>query len=135
VKNVVVVALAGNRYAIELRWVREIITLTHVTRVPGSSGLISGVANWRGAIVPVLGIGEGAPAGSGRAGSSAVLVEVDGVCGALAIDSVDMVATLPSAPDGRRLTAPNGQPIPLVHPPELFRRASAASPDRTEQAK
>ena len=32
--NVIVFALAGARYAAELRWVREVITLGFVTEVP-----------------------------------------------------------------------------------------------------
>jgi purine-binding chemotaxis protein CheW len=51
---VVTFALAGERYAIEARWVREITRFVDFTPVPGSAGFLVGVTNLRGEIVAVF---------------------------------------------------------------------------------
>ena len=134
-KNVIVVALGGARYAIELRWVREIFTLGPITPVPKTPPEIAGVVNFRGAIVPVLSLAR--LAGSGhtptvpRATDGAVLVEVEGVHAAIAMDNVDAVCTLedaPSEPDESLLQPAlldaHGHRVRLLSPPELIKAAA-----------
>lgn len=49
-----VLQLAGERYAIELRWIREVARLTDHTPVPGTPDYIVGLTNLRGEIVAVV---------------------------------------------------------------------------------
>ena len=48
-KNVLVFSLGGKHYALELRWVREVMTLGHISPVPNAPEQIVGVTNCRGA--------------------------------------------------------------------------------------
>src|SRR5688572_7803523 len=85
-KNVLVFALGGARWAAELRYVREVITLGFVTTVPTAPPGIAGVFNLRGAITPVLDLGPllGRPGHAPpRQGDGALLFDVDGVTAAL----------------------------------------------------
>lgn len=120
-KNVIIVSSSGARYAFELRWVREVVSLGHVTRVPGAPPHIAGVVNVHGSITPVLevaafgALGEptgersrtsgasGVSAGSGsggrpgtapQRGDGAVLVEVEDMVAAIRMDAVDEVSTV-----------------------------------------
>jgi purine-binding chemotaxis protein CheW len=135
-KNVIVVALDGARYAIELRWVREVTTLGHITPVPRSPDVIDGVFNFRGAVVPVVRVPHSTGSGQAslesargaRPGDAAVLVEVEGARVALRIDNVHSVSTLADAPDGLGLADPvGGGSVPLLDPPAIIRAAIAAS--------
>jgi purine-binding chemotaxis protein CheW len=102
-KNVIVFALGGERFALELRWVREIFALGPITPVPTAPAAIVGAVNFRGQIVPVL---RAAPmlaaievratgtARAPRVGDAAVLLDVDGMRAALVVDRIDEVTTL-----------------------------------------
>ena len=128
IRNVIVFALGAARYAVELRWVREVVTLGHVTPVPRGPHAVLGVVNVRGAIVPVLDLeavlgrrGSGAPA---HEGEPAILLEVEGLTLALRLTSVIEVATLrPTEGAEDTLVGTSGAPVPLVQPPELVARA------------
>jgi chemotaxis signal transduction protein len=50
----VLLRLGGSRYAVAMADVAEVTAVPTVTRVPGSPGWLSGVANWRGRMLPVL---------------------------------------------------------------------------------
>lgn len=123
-RNVIVVTLGGRRCALELRWVREVVSLGFVTTVPTAPAALSGVCNLHGAILPVLdavgllGDGAGPPA---RQGDSAVVVEADGVLCALRVDQVDQVASLREA-DGGVVDA-GGRVLRLLEPGRLIRAA------------
>jgi chemotaxis signal transduction protein len=146
-KNVIVFALGGERYAAELRWVREVITLGFVTAVPTAPLVIGGVVNLHGAITPLIDLhallaetGD-APTGDeptgdepevlsggprARQGDGALLLEVDGTTAALPVDNVDAVATLNPTPDGSAVLDGRGRFVPLIDPPALLQRALAA---------
>jgi len=136
VKNVIVFALGGARYAVELRWVREVVTLGFVTPVPTAPAAIGGLANLRGAVTPVidvrpaLGIAvpsrgdDDTPARGPRKGDSAVVLDVDGVVAALWMSNVEQVATLREAGPGEVADA-KGRAIPLLDAPEVARRVRA----------
>jgi len=127
-KNVIVFAHGAARYAIELRWVREVSTLGHITPVPRSQEEIAGVVNFHGAIVPVLKIASLDGDRPARTGDAAVLIEVEGARAAIRIDNVHSVCTLDDAEDGLGLANPaGGDSIPLLDPPALIRDAIAAS--------
>jgi purine-binding chemotaxis protein CheW len=46
--------LASERYAIELRWIREVVRLTDYTPIPGTPDYLVGLTNLRGEIVAVV---------------------------------------------------------------------------------
>jgi len=123
-RNVIIVTIGGARYAVELRWVREVVSLGFVTNVPTAPVALGGVCNLHGAILPVLDVGSllgGAAARPSRQGDSALVVEVEDVVCALRVDQVDHVASLPEA-RGEVMDAA-GRPLVLLEPGRLIRRA------------
>jgi chemotaxis signal transduction protein len=127
-KNVLVFALGGMRWAAELRYVREVISLGFVTTVPTAPPGISGVFNLRGAITPVIDLGPlvgRPPHPPPRQGEGALLLDVDGATAALRVDNVDEISTLPAVDDGVR--DGRGRVVPLVDPRQLLRRALHAA--------
>lgn len=127
-KNVLVFALGGTRWAAELRYVREVISLGFVTTVPTAPPGISGVFNLRGAITPVIDLGPlvgRPPHPPPRQGEGALLLDVDGATAALRVDNVDEISTLPAVDDGVR--DGRGRIVPLVDPRQLLRRALHAA--------
>ena len=123
-RNVIIFTVGGARYAIELRWVREVVTLGFVTNVPSAPPALGGVCNLHGQILPVLDVGvlletvAGLPA---RQGDGALVVEAEGLMCALRVDQVDHVASL-HASEGEVIDA-NGKPLMLLDPGRLIRRA------------
>jgi chemotaxis signal transduction protein len=123
-RNVIIVTIGGARYAVELRWVREVVSLGFVTNVPTAPPALGGVCNLHGAILPVLDVGVllgGAAARPARQGDSALVVEVEAVVCALRVDQVDHVASLPES-RGEVMDAA-GRPLVLLDPGRLIRRA------------
>ena len=59
-RNVIVFTIGGVRYALELRWVREVVSLGFVTGVPTAPAALSGVCNLHGTILPVLDVAASA---------------------------------------------------------------------------
>ncbi len=134
-KNVIVFAIGGAHYAVELRWVREVITLGFVTPVPGAPGAIIGVVNCHGQVTPVVSLpialgkpeversGEGeAPAKSPRKGAGAVVIEVEGATIAIHMSNVEEVSTLTEGDRPAVLTDSFGREVPLIDCPELLRQ-------------
>jgi chemotaxis signal transduction protein len=134
-KNVIVFAVGQDRYAVELRWVREVFTLGSVTPVAHAPDAVAGVVNYRGAIVPVLDLTIllGGSAGATRAvahgGEGAILIEVEEVRAALRVTTVVEVSTLraPRRSAGGGLTDSSGRSVLLIDPPALLARAQAAA--------
>ena len=91
-----VAALAGHRFAVEVRYAREVVELEEYTIVPLAPSHLLGVANLRGAIVPLvdvrplLGL---VPVEPGRE-IRALLTEVDGLQVGFLIDEVLRLAPL-----------------------------------------
>lgn len=56
-RQVLTFTCAGERFAIDIQSVRQITPASGLTRVPGSRPEVAGIANLRGAIVPVLNLG------------------------------------------------------------------------------
>jgi purine-binding chemotaxis protein CheW len=123
-RNVIIFTIGGGRYAIELRWIREVVSLGFVTNVPTAPPALGGVCNLHGQILPVLDVGvlldsvAGLPA---RQGDGALVVEAEGLMCALRVDQVDHVASLHEA-DGEVIDA-SGRPLALLDPGRLIRRA------------
>jgi chemotaxis signal transduction protein len=133
-KNVIVFTLGGQRHAVELRWVREVVTLGWVTPVPNAPPAVAGVVNYHGAIVPVIDVAvlAGAAPGPARAhpGEGAVVLEVEDTRAALRVGAVDEVTTLPVDGAGRMHDS-RGRPVALLDPPALVTtlRAAAGVPE------
>jgi purine-binding chemotaxis protein CheW len=117
-KNVLVLSMGGERSAVELRWVREIFSLAALTPVPTAPPVIAGVVNFKGSIVPVLYGGAARPL---RPGDTLVLLDVEGVRAALAVDRIDAVTTLAEV-EGTLATR-EGEPVPLLDPVGLLAAA------------
>jgi chemotaxis signal transduction protein len=123
-RNVIIFSIGAVRYAIELRWVREVVSLGFVTNVPTAPAVLGGVCNLHGAIVPVLDVNvlisgvAGVPA---RQGDGALVIDVDGMTYALRVDQVDHVASLHES-DGEVLDA-TGRPLLLLDATRMVRRA------------
>ena len=123
-RNVIVFAVGAARYAIELRWVREVVTLGFVTSVPTAPPVVGGVCNLHGTILPVLDVAallDQAAGPAPRQGDGALVIEGDGVLCGLRVDQVDHVASL--FEDGGAVVDSAGRPLTLLEPQRLLRRA------------
>ncbi|MGE0872574.1 MAG: chemotaxis protein CheW [Kofleriaceae bacterium] len=126
-RNVIVFTLGAVRYALELRWVREVVSLGFVTGVPTAPSALAGVCNLHGTILPVLDLAVllGSPATApARQGDGALVIETDGVVCALRIDQVDHVASLHAANGAVRDAA--GSSLVLLDPAVVVKRALEA---------
>jgi purine-binding chemotaxis protein CheW len=77
--EVVVVRLAGSRYALPMPSIAEVGRPPGLTRVPGLPSWVAGLANWRGRVLAVLDLrplltAPGAPAAQGALDRKARLV-------------------------------------------------------------
>ena len=117
-RNVIVFVLGTTRYALELRWVREVVSLGFVT------GAVGGVCNLHGTILPVLDVAallDQPPGPPVRQGDGALVIELDGVVCALRVDQVENVGSLPEH-EGAIVDA-GGRELTLLDPTALVRRA------------
>lgn len=123
-RNVIVFTIGAVRYALELRWVREVVSLGFVTHVPTAPSAFSGVYNLHGTILPVLDVSvllDQPPGAAARQGDGALVIETDGMVCALRVDQIDHVASLHES-DGAIVDAA-GRPLVLLDPALLVRRA------------
>lgn len=123
-RNVIVFAIGATRYAVELRWVREVVTLGFVTSVPTAPPALGGICNLHGTILPVLDVSsllDLPPGPAARQGDGALVIEADGMLCGLRVDQVDHVATLPE--EGCAVVDTAGRPLTLLDPQRLLRHA------------
>lgn len=123
-RNVIVFTIGAVRYALELRWVREVVSLGFVTNVPTAPSAVSGVCNLHGSILPVLDVAvllDQPPGAAARQGDGALVLETEGNVCALRVDQIDHVASLHES-DGAIVDA-SGRPLVLLDPAQLVRRA------------
>jgi purine-binding chemotaxis protein CheW len=93
------VALAGYRFGVEVRYAREVVVFDEYTIVPLAPAHLLGVANLRGNIMPIVDVRPllgMAPAAAGRE-ARALVVEFGGTAAALLIDEVLGLEPLDSA--------------------------------------
>jgi hypothetical protein len=127
-RNVIVFAIGEVRFAVEIRWVKEVVTLGFVTSVPSAPPALCGVCNLHGHIVPVIDVAHvvaptrekvertGPPAA--RQGDGALLIEISGSVLAIRLEKIDRVASYEF--DGRVLLD-GSSTIVLLDPQEVFR--------------
>ena len=123
-RNVIVFVTGTVRYALELRWVREVVSLGFVTSVPTAPAALGGVCNLHGTILPVLDLSallDGPLGPPPRQGDSGLVLEMEGVVCAFRVDQVDHVASLYEA-DGAVIDGA-GRRVTLLDPGRLVRRA------------
>ncbi|HEY0195092.1 MAG TPA: chemotaxis protein CheW, partial [Kofleriaceae bacterium] len=116
-RNVIVFTIGAVRYALELRWVREVTSLGFVTNVPTAPAAVAGVCNLHGAILPVIDLAallDGTAGLPARQGDGALVVEIEGMTCALRVDQVDHVASL--AASGATVIDAAGRPMALLDP-------------------
>ncbi len=120
----IVFTVGAARYALELRWIREVTSLGFVTSVPTAPTALGGVCNLQGSILPVLDVGvllDREPGPPARQGDGALVLETDGVVCALRVDQVDHVASLHETAGA--IVDAAGRPLTLLDPGVLVRRA------------
>ncbi|MEJ7604124.1 MAG: chemotaxis protein CheW [Kofleriaceae bacterium] len=123
-RNVIVFTIGAVRFAVELRWIREVTSLGFVTGVPTAPAALGGVCNLHGTILPVLDVAAllDRPAGPPpRQGDGALVLEIDGLVCALRVDQVDYVASL-NETSGQVMDG-SGRTMTLLDPARLVRRA------------
>lgn len=123
-RNVIVFTIGAVRYAAELRWIREVVSLGFVTGVPTAPSVLGGVCNLHGTILPVLDVGVllgGPPGPPPRQGDGALVLEVESVVCALRVDQIDHVASLHDT--GGTVVDTHGRPLTLLDPTKLVRSA------------
>jgi len=123
-RNVIIFTIGAVRYALELRWVRDVVSLGFVTSVPTAPAALGGVCNLHGAILPVLDVGvllDGVAGLPARQGDGALVIEAEGMVCALRVDQVDHVASLHETA-GEVIDA-TGRPLRLLDPGRLLHRA------------
>jgi len=124
-RNVIVFTVGSGRFALELRWVREIVSLGFVTGVPTAPPALGGVCNLHGSILPVLDVAaliDMPPGPPARQGDGALVLETEGIVCALRVDQVDHVASLSENTEGA-LVDGAGRTLTLLDPVALIRRA------------
>lgn len=107
-REVVLLELAGETYAVESRFVFEAFRPTHVAFVPGAEAPVTGLTGWRGELLALLDLRElvGLPAAPAEGGGDVLVVGHDAPAFGLVVDAVRGVADLPF--ESVRMTAREG---------------------------
>ena len=94
--DAVVVRLGASRFAVALASVAEVGRVPAITRVPGMPGWVSGVANWRGRVLPILDLRALLGASGGPLGGSArlLVLAADGVSVGMLVEAVEGTAAV-----------------------------------------
>jgi purine-binding chemotaxis protein CheW len=98
----------GQLYGVDVQQIREIVRSQEVTKLPKAPGLVEGVIDLRGTIVPVVDLGRalgGSPCAEAP-GARIAIVEVDGLVFGLRVDAASDVVAVPASDVG--------EPPPLV---------------------
>ncbi len=144
-------ALAGARFAVDVRSAREVVLFDEITAVPRAPRHVVGVANLRGTVMPIvdarglLGLPESRLGRSLRTlvvrdGAIQAAVVVDTVLGLEPLE--DVVATDSPTASGMRGPRPlmagwlrwNGQTLPLLDVPKILAALVASTPRVAQEA-
>ena len=96
-RQLVIFQLAREVYGLDIHWVREIITLQEITRVPGAPEFVEGVINLRGHVIPVIDLRKrfGLEASADPRRTRIVVVDVPPHTLGLVVDAVTEVLRIP----------------------------------------
>ena len=113
----ILLRLGSSRYTVSMTDVAEVIALPPVTRIPGSPPFLTGVANWRGRMLPVIDVRPllGAPVVPLASSARLVVVQAEALTAGLVAEGV------PGVYDVSLLDA---GPPPSTLPPEAARIVS-----------
>ncbi len=94
--NLACFEIKGQLYAIEVEYVREIVRVLEITPLPNAPGMIEGVIDLRGTVIPVMDLGRVLNCGSGATDMHAriIVLEVDGLALGVWVDAATDVLTL-----------------------------------------
>lgn len=108
--DAIVVRLGTGKFAVDLASVAEVGRAPAVTRVPGLPAWMSGVANWRGRILPVLDLRPllGADAAVLDAQGRLLVLTDGGIAVGMIVDAVDGTTALTDIAPFPRASSPNG---------------------------
>ena len=98
-RQLVVFQLARETYGVDIGWVREIIALQTITRLPGAPEFVEGVINLRGHVIPVVDLRKrfGLPAETDPRRTRIMVVEVAPYTLGLVVDAVTEVLRVTEA--------------------------------------
>jgi purine-binding chemotaxis protein CheW len=143
-------SLEENVFGVAIRFVREIIGVQNITKVPETPDFIKGVINLRGKVIPIIDVrlkfGKEEAAYTER--TCIIVVEMNDMIVGLVVDRVDDVLSLPdedvaSPPDGRLgfetmyiegIGNIDGQVLLLLDLEKFLRPDEAAAADRAAAA-
>jgi purine-binding chemotaxis protein CheW len=89
------VRVGSEHYALPVEFVLEVAELGDVTPMPGAPGVMLGVRNLRGQVLPVIDLGEVLRIPSDGAARRLVVAEHDGRRAGLVVDELQDVGALP----------------------------------------
>jgi purine-binding chemotaxis protein CheW len=94
--NLACFEIKGQVYAIEVEYVREIVRIMEITPLPNAPGLIEGVIDLRGAVIPVMDLVRIFNRGTGSTDMHAriIVLELDGLVLGIWVDAATDVLTL-----------------------------------------
>lgn len=97
--QLVVFALAGEAYGVDISSVREIIRMQEITRVPRTPEFVEGVINLRGRVIPVIDLRKrfGLPIAKENKENRIVVVDIAGQDIGTVVDAVTEVLRIPVA--------------------------------------
>jgi len=104
------VKLAGTRFAVEVRYAREVVVFHELTLVPLAPPYLLGVVNLRGSVMPVVDVRPflGLEAARATREARGLVVECDGAHAAILIDEVEGLEPLEGpAGDGNDVRVPD----------------------------
>jgi chemotaxis signal transduction protein len=106
----IVVHLGTGRFAVDLVSIAEVGRVPVITRVPGMPGWLSGVANWRGRILPVLDLRPllGADVAQATNPSRLLVLTGNGIAVGLIVDAVEGTTSLADVAAFPPASAPSG---------------------------
>jgi chemotaxis signal transduction protein len=111
--DAIVVRLGTGKFAVDLASVAEVGRAPAITRVPGLPVWLSGVANWRGRILPVLDLRPllGAEAAALDSHGRLLVLTGGGIAVGMLVDAVDGTTSLTDIASFPTASAPNGSTL------------------------
>lgn len=108
--DAILILLGTGRFAIELASIAEVGRVPVITRVPGLPDWMSGVANWRGRILPVLDLRPllGAPSAELASTARLIVLTSDGIAVGMVVDAVEGTTPLTGVANFPPASAPGG---------------------------